>query len=267
MNNKIKESKITNNNELKQYLICKAQNHNSYKYYASREKIETIIKSGCIYLSNGNNWNDIIDRSNFNSPNAKYQNFGLCLSYSKSENIAMWMLYSGNEGLMINYDKAIITHILSTQKILLGYFDKNDHTFKCRQVLKKPNFEIFIIDMLYHGEYLKEETCYVKRSDEINKKFDAKLIANATYYVKALPWSYENECRIVVSIPRELIEDSCISDVAINLPYELSAKLPKNVYESPNVANIAYNPSAMSNKMSWKLYLDCPNCKHRSKKT
>ena len=45
-------------------------------------------------ISNGANWNDVNDRTLMEANNA----YGLCLSCSTRENIAMWMLYGANHG-------------------------------------------------------------------------------------------------------------------------------------------------------------------------
>ena len=260
MHTKVNLSNISSNSQLKAYLASKAKKHHSYKLYASRKKIESIIEKNCIYLSKGNNWNDAIDKANFNQPTSDYHCFGMCLSYSKSENMAMWMLYSGNEGLMLNFNKTFVSQILDSEAITLGYFDNEKKTFVEIKKITKPNFEIDVIDMIYYGESTEKGKYYVKRADESYKFFDADLIEQATYYKKTLPWSYENECRIVVKINRNLIPDSSITTVAIDLPKKLHDDLLKKVYESPNVSNPTYTPSAMKGKINWKLYKDCTNC-------
>lgn len=81
----IKSGQIHNKDELIQYLSEKANNHLYFKFYSKRERIETILKDHTIYLSDGSNWNDTIDRENFNDNPKEYKRFGLCLSFSKSE--------------------------------------------------------------------------------------------------------------------------------------------------------------------------------------
>lgn len=115
----IKENRIKNVDELKEYLTERAKNHNWHKYYAKRKYISTILENHTVYLSDGRNWNDTLDVENFNNAKSERVNFGLCLSFSKSESVAMWMLYSGNEGGMIDYSQKIINDILATEEIEL----------------------------------------------------------------------------------------------------------------------------------------------------
>ena len=82
---KIKSNSITTSEELVEYLSQKALNHACYKFYSNREKIHNIINTHSVYLSSGQNWNDVIDKENFNPKDSEHINFGLCLSFSKSE--------------------------------------------------------------------------------------------------------------------------------------------------------------------------------------
>ena len=257
---KIKSNSITNSEELVEYLSQKALNHASYKFYSNREKIHNIINTHSVYLSNGQNWNDVIDKENFNPKDSEYINFGLCLSFSKSENVAMWMLYSGNDGCMVDYTKNLISDILNTSQVSLGSFV--DGSFVSKFVLERADFQIRVIDMLYYGESKNKEKYYVKRSDEVNDDFDSTLIDNVTFCKKTTPWSYENECRLIVSVKRALIKDAGITDAAIVFSEKYIVELLKQLYDSPNAINPAFNESRMRGKINWKLYRDCINCKN-----
>lgn len=175
---KSKLSMISTTNELKKYLSGKALKHKYYKNYTKLSRVATVFKNHAVYLSNGRNWNDVLDKENFNNELNVYVNFGLCLSYSQSENIAMWMLYSGNDGCMIDYDKTTIKAILDAPTISLGYFDKNKGSFQKVELLGRNDFEISIIDVMYYGEpkSIAVGKYYIKRSDEVVNEFDSKLV-------------------------------------------------------------------------------------------
>lgn len=121
----IKSGQIHNKDELIQYLSKKGNNHYNYRFYSKRERIETILKDHTIYLFDGSNWNDTIDRENFNDTSKECKRFGLCFSFSKSESVAMWMLYSQNDGCMIDYGQNLIKEILQTNTVQLGEFKNN----------------------------------------------------------------------------------------------------------------------------------------------
>ncbi|MDO4847489.1 MAG: hypothetical protein Q3968_05100 [Clostridiaceae bacterium] len=88
---------VSNSEELWNYLKKKAKSHNNYKCYSTIDRIIDIRDNKILYLSNGKTWNDISDRSEFNSDDYQKVNFGKCFSFSQEENVAMWMLYGGIE--------------------------------------------------------------------------------------------------------------------------------------------------------------------------
>ena len=171
----IKDASINTSNDLCNYLSIKSLNHNNFKYYAKREYINSIISKHSIFFSNGEKWNDNIDAKNLNGNDTEYVRYALCLSYSRSESIAMWLLYSGNDGCMIDYNKKIINAILDSSTVKLGNF--NNGEFKTVKTVSKPDFKIEILDVIYYGESKKDPSSYyVKRSDETNKSFNKLLI-------------------------------------------------------------------------------------------
>lgn len=259
MGNDNKESNLnsaTDEKELQTYLSQKAHNHHYYKHYTALNRIENILENHTIYLSNGKNWNDKTDRDNFNNEKLDSVNYGVCLSFSKSENVAMWMLYSGNNGAMLDYDKETIQALLDTECIELGHFQ--DYRFHSEMTLKRGSFEISIFDIVYYNQEDAEDICYVRRSSEVYKKYPKWKVDALTYQKKTLPWSYENECRLVVSIKREIV--ACVYDadtVAISFPKEKVVKLKKRTYHSPNSNDCKYVESKLKNKINWDLCLHC----------
>lgn len=257
MDKKIKDNLLHTSIDLESYLNHKALNHKNYKFYSSYDKINTIINNKAVYLSDGTNWNDIIDKNNFNSNKNDFMNFGLCLSYSRSENTAMWMLYSGNNGVMIDYNQNAIRNILDTQSINVGFFD-NSKKFKCVKTLEKEYFKIQIIDILYY-DYSKandKDEYYVRRSDEVNREFDKVLIDKLSFCKKTLPWSYENECRLIVSINKKYVSNCDTVEIKFSEDFNFETLLER-IYDSPNSKKNKFNESYLKNKINWNL---CNNC-------
>ena len=258
----------TVNKSLLDYLQKKASNHKCYKIYSDIERIKYWLDSKYLYLSDGRNWNDKKDKSTFNPPHSKCKRFGLCTSFSKSENVAMWMLYSGmnNKGAMLNIGNRQMKKIISSAKcVTLGYFD-NDFIPKLRIQSEKPN--IYCQDIIYVSD--NENGSYtIKRSDErIEIKNLALLDDIATK--KAYPWSYENECRLIVDIPdynsvtKGMSKDDkerC-DTIAIMIPEDINTELKKQVYRSPNFKDkceeLQLLDSKLGSTLSWNL---CNNCK------
>lgn len=255
---KIHDNLLHDSKELCEYLEEKASNHKCFKFYSKHYRIENIIKTHSLYLSDGSKWNDEVDQGNLNIDDG-YKRFAICLSYSLSENVAMWMLYSGNDGCMIDFKKDIIVkHVLKTDYVKLGKFD-SDHKFCERTTLSKgkKEFEISLFDMVYYGDSKEDkDSYYAKRSDEVNQTFPKKHIDGLTYQKKMLPWSYENECRIVVKVKQELVQEG-EDTIAIELPKECSDELKDGIYDSPNRGNGNYNKSKLKGEMNWNLCSEC----------
>ena len=252
---KLKNNSISDKKELISYLSEKAKNHKNYKHYTKAYKIETILNNSTIYLSNGSNWNDLIDKNNFNSDESENINFGICLSFSKTESIAMWMLYSGNEGCMIDFDSKTIDAILNARFVEIGNFV--DGLFVPLEIINRDSFEISIFDIVYYNLNKDCKSVYIKRSDETNKEFPKVKIDELTFHKKTLPWSYENECRLVVSIKKEVIGNSTGDTVAILFSEKLIDGLKKRIYDSPNSKANKYKESSMKNKINWDLCYGC----------
>ena len=250
----IKKGEFDSADDLFNYLKTKAKKHNYHKYYAPKNYIDDILKNHCLYFSNGKNWNDKIDRDSFNTNDAEFVYFGLCLSYSRSENIAMWMLYSRNNGCMIDYERTLINDILSTGHIALGYFE--DNQFKVDSFLSS-DFEIIQTDVIYYDDNKDGENYYyVKRSDETNKKFNKELVHGLARCKKTVAWSYENECRIIISIPQKHISPS-VTHVKIEFDEKYVEKMKPRIYDSPNATSLTYNESTLAGKINWDLCKDC----------
>lgn len=256
---RIKNNQIRNINELENYLSEKAKNHNHYKYYAKREYIQTILSTNSVYFSNGENWNDTIDSYNFINSDASCYKYALCLSYSKSESVAMWLLYSGNDGCMIDYNQKIIKSILNAENVVLGYFENK--VFIDKEIISKDKFKIELTDILYYGnsQSNQNDSYYVKRSDEVNREFTKKLVDKLCFKKKKVSWSYENECRLIVSITKNAIKEKYPS-LKIILSDEYNKLIFDKTYDSPNCKDNSHQGSALKEDLNWNL---CKNCNNK----
>lgn len=254
---KIQYNLLHDSKEMCKYLEERANNHKCFKFYSKSYRIENIINTHSIYLSNGHKWNDEVDKANFTIDDG-YKKFAICLSYSRSENVAMWMLYSGNDGCMIDFNKEIIVnHVLKTDCVKLGKFD--DKKFCERETLykSKKEFEISLFDIVYYSDSKDgQDSYYAKRSDEVNKAFPKKHIDGLTYQKKRLPWIYEHECRIVVKVKQELVQTED-DTIAIEFPEKCLEELNKRIYDSPNRGDGNHNKSKLKGDMNWNLCSEC----------
>lgn len=242
------------------YLSQKAVHHKYYKYYAPKHYIDTILREEAVFLSDGENWNDVRDKERLNDDN-RYKRFALCLSYSCSENVAMWMLYAGNDGCMIDYPQKVITAILNSDCVYAGAFSRETGTFETQISIGLDGFRIDAYDVVYFAEAKKEPNTfyYVKRSDESSSEFRRDIIEKLSYQKKTLPWSYENECRIVVSVDKQKYKKIAqIHSLKITMPKGIQKELINRTYQSPNSNVLEYQPSKMAGLINWNL---CEHCK------
>lgn len=239
---------------LKAYLCQKGKNHNCYKAYSTLDRVVKIRDNKLLYLSNGETWNDITDRNNFNSTTNSIVNYGKCFSFSQDENVAMWMLYGGIEKLsgMIDFTKKGMQSILDADSIDIGYFD-NEGKFKTERVIKRENFDIYVTDIVYYKSNGKGY--YINRSEESYKCLSTEVFESLKYCKKSYPWKYENECRLIVSVDKKFLTNNC-KIVQINLEGMDLGKSFDRIYRGPNypLKNFPNSlPSKLDNTIDWSL--------------
>lgn len=247
---------ISSPDDLKKYLRRKGENHRSYKTYSNQRFIREIINEQRIYLNDGSNWNDVADRAAFNDEHADYKNYGKCFSFSESESVAMWMLYGGidNCGAMISFSKKDMKKIFDIGHVILGTF--KDGAFVEYSRLDKGFFDIKLVDILYtRKEY---DGYYIKRSTEVGRFIDDKLIDSlGKECIKDVAWSYENECRLVVSIKKEYIKkDETVVKIDLS-PFNFEESFSR-VFHSPTFkGEEIYSKSELHGYIDWDLCSSC----------
>lgn len=112
------------------FLKAKAKKHQSLKSYGTENALVPIVRDGVLRLSDGSNWNDKYDSEQFNTKRNEKINFGKCFTYSKSESVAMWLIYSKNSttncGLMIDFKKQLNNLIEQVQSVDLFYYSPSE---------------------------------------------------------------------------------------------------------------------------------------------
>lgn len=247
--------------DLKKYLQNKGRHHNYYKTFSKIEHISQIIHEKVLYLSDGQNWNDVDDRAKLQQCDT-YKLFAKCFSFSKSEDVAMWMLYGGvyHTGAMVDFTREAMNSILEIPSIDVGYFSNDE--FQTAQTLDRQSFKIWLTDIVY----CDKETGYMKRADESSKGVPREVLERLQYCEKDCAWSYENECRLIVAIDRGQRLDNC-NNVRINLRnVKLGVSLSR-AYYCPQYRGEkidGFQPSEMDGKVSWELLDEkCQKCRDK----
>ena len=243
--------------KLSQGLKDLVNDHRCYKYYSYLGRIERILDDGSLVLTNGDRWNDKVDKRSFNSDSYPFVRFGICLTFSRSENVAMWAIYGkkrdGAPGAMINFSRNQLREIVqSVGEIELLNFSGSD--LVSLGFLRKDSFDIYLQDVLYVDE---KETgkVTIKRSDE-RKAVDSHLLEDDEDLItKSYPWFFENECRLIVKIDRNCLKTSDIVEaVRVQIPKSLIDPLAKKVVLAPGASvdpGKVYSLSSLHGKIDW----------------
>lgn len=270
--------------ELQVYLKEKAINHNNYKHYVTNiDRIYNIYHEGALFLTDGSNWNDPEDKKAFLDSNSRSMSkkYGLCLSFSKSESVAMWMLYGGTQkkGAMIDINPKSIKQLLDTSNrphVELGNFKKGHWNTVIE--LNENEYEVELSDILYYDTNKNANNEHmlkydIKRSNE-RCSCDYNVIDNAPFLQKKVwAWNYENECRLMVKVDTKRISpltNSNISAARVEFPNKESFRedvrerilLAPN-FDERNIVEDGFIPKKSTLKIDWDL---CKNC-HKNKQT
>lgn len=172
----------------------------------------------------------------------------------------MWMLYGGMEkkGAMLEFTGTAMRELINkTSVVELGKWENGE--FKVIKMLEKGQFILDLKDILYRDKVDSGEF-YIRRSDEVCKKAPGLSINELDHCVKSVAWSYENECRLILTVSKadvpEVLE---ASSVRIHLQGMLNNPNKVNIYCSPNFAGVKpYLESKLAGGIDWDL---CAGCK------
>lgn len=254
-NDKSKLKNVVNNSgNLLEYLNNKGKNHNYFKFYTEREEVvNNILNTHSIYLSRGDNWNDLADRNRFNPDGSDVVRYGICFSFTRSESVAMWMLYAKDSGYMMDFGSEIINQCLDIDSIDCGTF--RGKGFENIVTLNRDNFKIEILDIVYFDISKNDSSkFYIKRADEHVDECDKNVVDQIKFCKKTLPWSYECECRLIVTINNTIEDIDKCDTVKVSFGEKSLEKLKKRIYHSPNTkSGHTYNKSKLTGKIEWNI--------------
>lgn len=231
-----------------------AGRHLYFNLYTSMERAMALLLTGELYLSNGGKWNDVPDQKQMKAHGA----YGMCLSCSTLENVAMWMLYSGDRGkngAMVKIPRAVIHEILAASELELVCKVEKDGKYHTISTLSKDDFEIYLTDVLY-TENMKDgkiRLTYWNQFEIANRS----LVENAQVFCKDYAWRYEYETRLIIELSDHAkdIADSTGGILRLRLSRKSRNALQKQVFRSPIFkGGVDFgNPSALHNKVEWDL--------------
>ena len=265
---------VSKDKTLSGYLRQKATNHNRCKIYGEEDKLSAIFADHILYLTDGKNWNDTADRDAFNSDDSKYKYFAKSFTYSKSESVAMWMLYGGvqKKGVMVEIGAANLNKIINGYtKIVLGNFEgpSDESKFVEGTTIDKEQISHDLVDILYVSSDNENGNIDIKRSDERVSNVSKDCINGLSLVQKDYGWCYENEFRLILRIDKQLCNDYRVAklnfgDIKLDEKAFYVIKSP-NRDDDGHFGDIEYKESTLNSKLNWDLckgckFKNCPKC-------
>lgn len=221
---------INNENELKDYLIRKGENHNYYHHFTTSKTLNSIIHNNSIRLTLGNSeeLNDHHEFSVEGTTKVWERTYLFCFSYGISENMAMWGVYGlpSKEAVRLSIARECIKTIKDKDKIKI--FSDSKMTFE----LNKNAIEnIFLTDIFYVKD--KKGNMDKQRHRDYDLVFPNNNIHSiltseqATGVVKNDVWNYENEVRLIIRFKKAQKNENnkLLEYIYLKFPEEVLGKI------------------------------------------
>lgn len=241
------------------YLASKGSKRMNFRHYATRKRIASILDNSAFYLTDGSSWNDEYNKKCFNSPDSDFKKFGMCLSATTGESIAMWMLYGGTDGngAMINFDRKTLAAAAAGARYECGYFE--DGEFKGVLELDATDINFSLVDVLYFNVNEGNESAVVERVGEKQVRMGIDALNGLTQIAKHRAWSYEAEVRFVATVSKLKLYVIEPNITAIKIPIEVSESfIDSRVFDSPvSDDGGEYRDSELRGTVEWDLCKDC----------
>lgn len=191
--------RIQNGNE--KYGENRAYYHDRFFHYTKLKNIDSILKSRSFLLSNCGNSNDPIETEIKDNENS----FILCFSTGINENLPMWYLYSGVDGMggCLSFTKSLIYDLVENA-IFSVVCEKSDGSSDEAELVRGIDFDITLQDVIYAKIGTLDNDTDIKYNTRVIHKFNndefKKFKDKNSAFVKSLIWYYEKETRLLVNL-------------------------------------------------------------------
>lgn len=245
-------------------LVRRSSSHVHYRHYVTEERAISILSESALYITDGNTWNDRFDRENLNPPFSRFRRFGVCLSYSSSESIAMWMLYGGREGngAMLDFAAKTILSASEADEYELGTFGQEG--FIPMVTVKRSDLTLELVDIVYFKTPAGDSGVYQMKRPASGERWED--VSDRTFqglkpFTKHASWSYEKEVRWVATVDTSLLGAHPRGITCIRMPLDLGDDFEENrVFSSPIARNPSFRDSALRGTVEWDL---CQGCAYK----
>ena len=175
---------IKSTKELRNFLEMKGKNHNYYYHYTTWDTFIKIYENKYFLATNhlSKNLNDQHELRNKKGDNLYHVSF----SYGEAEIMPMWILYG----------------IPKTQAVRIGIPKKNMKEWIAELQMDKKRFDmVTLTDIIYqNNKWYSRSNLHKNLSEEWKDSLD--LVGCVKHY----SWRYENEVRLLVSLPQKTDE-------------------------------------------------------------
>lgn len=162
------------------------------------------------------NMNDLAERKRLNAQNV----FVICFCNTDSEKIPMWYLYASltGNGVAIGLTPLKMLEFLKSLKYVYGNRKENGE-IKKRERISLEQLEIKC-GWVYYVKYERNKTKFYY-NEHFYEISDFDRSCNDFYFLKAYPWNYEKEFRIVVTDKEKRNFDS----LSLPIPKEIAKQM------------------------------------------
>lgn len=197
-------SKLHTYYELSEYLQQRPFTHSEYCHYTKLGAIDGILKSNSFWLTCSTGFNDIQDKRQFDEPKC---NYSLCFSTGINENLALWYLYSGMDGMggRIRFSPNNIKKLIESSHYYL--YKKNGEKLQKKPVMELIEGKTMITkfsDVIYYGNKKHSDFLDLKYNTMTNHEFlfdEFEKFKNENMgFCKGLIWYHEKETRLLVTL-------------------------------------------------------------------
>lgn len=159
----------------------------TFWYYTSLQTADKILKGKTIYISNINKMNDL-DEIVIHEQEKELVHC-LCFCNSNTEKIPMWYLYAGitGKGVSIGF----------TPSVMMRFLNSIETAYTVEDEIKLERGKDFDLKFGWVFYRKKEEPSQVMHKGTWYTLRDPENFDQNNYFVKAYPWEYEKEFRIV----------------------------------------------------------------------
>lgn len=191
--------RIQNGNE--KYGENRAYYHGRFFHYTKLKNIDSILRSRSFLLSNCGNSNDPVEAEIEDIKNS----FILCFSTGINENLPMWYLYSGVDGMggCLSFTKSLIYDLVENATFSV-VCEKSDGSSDEAELVRGIDFDITLQDVIYAKIGTLDNDTDIKYNTRVIHKFNndefKKFKDKNSAFVKSLIWYYEKETRLLVNL-------------------------------------------------------------------